>query len=57
MAAKRLGVSSQLLSQIERGLSDPRFSLMKKISSLYQEPIEKLWPPEVEEDESNEDDE
>ena len=47
-AALKVGVSSQLLGMIEKGRANPRLSTMRKMSQLYGEPIEKLWPDDEE---------
>ena len=44
--AERSGVTPSDLSRIERGLTDPRLSVARRIAEALQSTVDELWPAE-----------
>lgn len=52
-AADQVGISVRELSRMERGIGNPRYTTLRRLSALYELPIETLWPETDEERPTN----
>lgn len=52
-ASSQVGISVRELSRMERGVGNPRYTTLRRMSALYGMPIEELWPEQDDERPTN----